>query len=276
MKEIIQSIFKSTEERIKNPFVGAFITSWLLFNWKPILFLFLSLKNIEDKIIYIETSFSKLSFVLWYPLLSCTSYILILPYLNLIFDELLKFSSSKRNVININRQKQIIENQKQLAIEEIKLEEAKSEFRERNTHNKLVEDLQKKINELEINSETEKKKSTELLEKLKFELANRDKITSNELRNFEKRYSESREEIMSLNNKIYEKDKQIQNLQSLLNDKDLKIKRESSRILRFENGIRIIERHEGDFKYYFNAENKEQYSEFEIQKMKKELEYEYV
>lgn len=273
MKEFLQSIFKSTEERIKNPFVAAFMTSWVLFNWKPILFLVFSAKNIEDKIKYIETSFSDICFVLWYPIASGIFYVLILPYLNLLFDELLKFSLLKRNIILINKQKLTIENQKQLAIEEIKLEEAKSDYRERNTHNKLVEDLLKKIKELELNSENEKNSSSELLEQLKSELANRDKITSNELRNFEKRYSESRKEIMMLNDKIFEKDKQIQDLQSLRNDENLKFNFDNSRIIRFENGMRVIERYEGNRKYYFNAETNERYDENEVEMLMKKFKY---
>jgi hypothetical protein len=56
MKEFLQSIFKSTQERIKNPFVGAFMTSWVLFNWKPILFLVFSVTSIEYKILYMKLS----------------------------------------------------------------------------------------------------------------------------------------------------------------------------------------------------------------------------
>ncbi len=193
--------------------------------------------------------------------------------MSLFFDQLLQYSSTKRNAILINKQKQTIENQKQLAIEEIKLEEAKTDYRERNTHNQLVEDLQKKIKELEFNSENEKKRSSELLDQLKSELANRDKITSNELRNFEKRYSESRGEIMMLNDKIFEKDKQIQDLQSLLNDENLKFDFGKSRILRFENGLRLVERGEGEKRYYYDYETKERYDEKEVEMLMKRYDY---
>lgn len=50
MKELLQSILSSVNERIKNPFVSAFITSWIIFNWQPIFLMILSIKNIEEKL----------------------------------------------------------------------------------------------------------------------------------------------------------------------------------------------------------------------------------
>ena len=273
MKEFLQSIFKSTEERIKNPFIGAFMTSWCLFNWKPILFLFFSSKIIEDKITYISSSFSNICFLLWFPLCSAIFYVLILPYLNLLIEELLKYSSIKRNSILINKQKQTIENQKELAIEEIKLEEAKTDYRERNTHNKLVEDLQKNIKDLEIKSDEEKKRNAELLNDLKSELLNRDTIASNEIKNFEKRYSESLSQMTELKEKIFEKDTQIQELKALLNNENLRFNNEISRIIRFDNGLQIIERLEGNRRHFYNYETNEKYDESEVEELKKKFNY---
>ena len=56
MKEFLQTIFKTSEERIKNPIIGSFFTSWLIFNWKPILFFIFTNKTVEEKIIYIENN----------------------------------------------------------------------------------------------------------------------------------------------------------------------------------------------------------------------------
>ncbi len=53
MKEFLQSIFKTTEERVKNPFIGAFMASWVVFNWKPLAFFIFAGKKIEEKINYI-------------------------------------------------------------------------------------------------------------------------------------------------------------------------------------------------------------------------------
>lgn len=275
MKEFLQSIFKTTEERVKNPFIGAFMTSWTLFNWKPILFLVFSSKNIEEKIKFIAENFSTTNFVLWFPLSAAVFYVLILPYISLLFDILLKYSLLKRNEIIINKQKQNIENQKQLAIEEIKLEEAKTNFRERSTHNKLVEDLQKINTGLETELQHEKVSSRSMIEELRSELNSREKMTNEELRNFERRYNESRKEISELNSKVFKKDEEIQSLKMILNDRELNEKEKLKRnIINFENGLQVIEQFDGNKIVYLNRETMQRYSEKDMKILMEKHSYE--
>jgi hypothetical protein len=274
MKEFLQSIFKTTQERVKNPFIGAFMTSWIVFNWKPILYFIFSSKDIEEKMKFIDENFSKINHLLWLPLSTAIFYVLILPYLSLLFDILLKYSLLKRNDIVISKQKQNIENQKQLAIEEIKLEEAKTDYRERNTHNKLVEDLQKRNKELEIEIQSEKESNRSMIEGLKSELTSKEKMMHEELRNFEQRYTESRKEISQLNNKLFEKDKEIQTLKVLLSDTELNNSNKISRsLIIFQNGLRVVERFDGNRITYENSETNEQYSEQEIKMLMEKYSY---
>lgn len=273
MKEFLQNIFKSTEERIKNPFIGAFITSWILFNWKPILFTFFSSKIIEEKINFIDENFVATNHILWYPLFAAIFYVLILPYISLLFDILLKYSLLKRNDIVVSKQKQNIENQKHLAIEEIKLEEAKTDFRERNTHNKLVEELQKRNKDLEIEVQNEKELNRSMVDELKSELTNRERMTHEELRNFEKRYSGTRKEINELNNKLFEKDQELQSLKMLLSDRELKDIERQNRIIKFENGLTVIEQFDGNKPLYFNIKTRERYPEKEIRMLMDKYKY---
>jgi hypothetical protein len=275
MKEILQSFFKTTEERIKNPFIGAFMTSWILFNWKPILFIILSSKNIEDKIKYISVEYSNIKFLIYFPIFTAIFYVLILPYLSLVFDILLKYSLLKRNEIVITKQKQNIENQKQLAIEEIRLEEAKTDFRERNTHNKLVEDLQSQNKNFEIEMQREKERNYKMIDELKSQLNERDKVTDNELKMFERRYSDSRKEISDLNSNLYEKDQQIQELKMLLRERDMnENERFRTNVIMFDNDLRIIERFDGNNVIYYNTETNERYSEKEIKRLMDTHKYE--
>lgn len=163
MKELFNTIFVTSKERISNPIIGTFIISWFAFNWKSLLVILFSSLTIENKIIYIESHFSNIGNLLLFPLTAVILYILVLPYFNLLFDYLLEFPRIKRNMISISKQKQLIENEKQLAIEEIKLEEAKIEFRERKNHNELVESLQKQIVEKDNQITEEIEKSESLL-----------------------------------------------------------------------------------------------------------------
>ena len=262
MKKILSSIFKSTEERIKNPFMGAFVTSWVLFNWKPILFLVFSSKLIEDKIEYIQSTFSNINTVFWYPLLATIFYILVLPYLNLLIDMLLKYSLLKRNIIIIDKQKLKIESEKQLAIEEIKLEEAKTEFRERSSHNLLVENLQNKIKKLEENLENISNQNSKQLDELKRKLSIKDVELYDNLTLIEEERSSFHQEIRKLNNLIFQKDEQIKELQFIYNNRGENL--ESYNINRtmsnkgrtiIKDDMGLIEIQEGENTMYYDKKN---------------------
>jgi len=169
MKELLQTIFMTSKERISNPIIGTFLISWTAFNWKPIIFLFISGQKIEDKITYIDSNLSSINNLLFFPLIAVFIYVLIIPYVNLLFEYLLEFSRIKRNFILISKQKQIIENKKELAIEEIKLEEAQTEFKERKNQNKLIEDLHKSILAKEEQLLIERERFNDLNKKIKEE-----------------------------------------------------------------------------------------------------------
>ena len=98
MKEFIQNIFDTSNERIKNPFIGSYIIAFFLFNWRPFFLLMFSDEKIEDKIIVINYEYCSKSSFFW-PLLIALFYILILPHLNLLFDALLLYSNSKKDAI---------------------------------------------------------------------------------------------------------------------------------------------------------------------------------
>lgn len=97
MKDIFNSIFKSSEERLKNPFIGTFIISFIPINWKPIIILLFSDKKIEDRINYILENFNNPGQTLVIPLLVATFYIGILPYIMMIFDKITFYALSQRN-----------------------------------------------------------------------------------------------------------------------------------------------------------------------------------
>ncbi len=229
---------------------------------------------------YIDSNFSSIQHLLWFPLCAAVFYVLALPYLSLVFELLLKTSLLKRNEILINRKKQNIDNEKQFAIEEIKLEEAKIEYRERNKHNKLVEELQVRNNNLEQEIASLNESNRSIIEELKSQLSIRDKMTKEEVRNFEKRYSDSRKEIKDLNEKLFGRDQEIQDLRMILNnrelyDNDLKDdKLNRGIIIRFENGMRILEKFDGNKAVYTNLKTNEMYSNDEVKQLMEEYPYE--
>lgn len=249
MKELLQTFFKTTEERLKNPFIGTFITSWLLFNWKAIVFFVLSSKDVEERITYIECNFSDIWFVLIFPLSSCVFYVLILPYLNLAIDSLLRYSNNKRNLILIENQKVLIENKKLLSIEEIKLEEAKTEFRERKNHNKLVEDLQQKIIDVEKDLQTEKESNSRIVNELKTDKINLRKQLESEIVNSQTNYNklvDRHERLMKDFNEIKERS---DSHKIFFKDKE---KEEGNVIYSNKEGLAIRKKIDGDRIYYID------------------------
>lgn len=169
MKELLKTIFATSKERVSNPIIGSFIISWIIFNWKALSLLLFSKQTIENKIIYIEKEFSDIYHLILLPLIITIIYILIIPYLNLLFEYLLEYSRVKRNKLLISNQKQLIQNNKELAIEELKLEEAKKEFMESKSQNILIDDFQKIIQDKEAQLEIERTRNKELNNKIKEE-----------------------------------------------------------------------------------------------------------
>jgi hypothetical protein len=95
MKELMQSLFETSNERIKNPFIGSYIIAFFVYNWRVFFLLIFSNAKIEDKIVVINHEYCNKSAMFW-PLGIALFYILILPYINLLFDYVLSFSNSKK------------------------------------------------------------------------------------------------------------------------------------------------------------------------------------
>lgn len=95
MKEILESFSESSRERIKNPIIGSFLTAFLIYNWKAIVFLIFSKAAIEDRIIVIKYEYSAYDSIL-FPVLISFGYLLILPYLSSFLDKILYNILTKR------------------------------------------------------------------------------------------------------------------------------------------------------------------------------------
>ncbi|EMX0849486.1 hypothetical protein AAF302_000693 [Pluralibacter gergoviae] len=81
IKEFASSTFNTALNRVKNPAFGAFSLSWCAFNWKSILYLFLSDGKALDKINYISSNSSWKTAIL-YPCISLVVICAILPWVN--------------------------------------------------------------------------------------------------------------------------------------------------------------------------------------------------
>lgn len=87
-KDLFQSILDSSKERIKSPIIGTYIISFVIYNWRTILFLIFSNASIEDKIIVINNEYCGL-IQLIIPLVITVIYILLFPFINLKIEKIL-------------------------------------------------------------------------------------------------------------------------------------------------------------------------------------------
>jgi hypothetical protein len=85
MKEFFTNWVKDNQVKITSPVIGAFISSWILFNWDRFLLLFWGEGKLPERLKAFQdtTNFSDAQFWFW-PLLLALIYVFGLPYLNIL------------------------------------------------------------------------------------------------------------------------------------------------------------------------------------------------
>ncbi len=141
MTEILNSFKDVTKERLKNPFIGSFIFAWIVFNWKPIIYIILSKDTIESRIQVISQYFSPITNTLIYPLLFALIYIIVLPYLMWLFEEL--YIKAIRERLNNKKQSDLerIERSIEITRRSLILENVKADYKETQELNDKIENL---------------------------------------------------------------------------------------------------------------------------------------
>lgn len=145
MKELIKSFFESSKERIKNPLIGTFAISWVLINWKPIFIILFSNLTIIERINEVELNHTSLKNNLIIPISIALFYVIILPYLMWLIDELIKKSTKGRKENIITQLVLDVQGKQKLANEENKLEDIKADHKDKAELNKQIEQLNKEI-----------------------------------------------------------------------------------------------------------------------------------
>lgn len=155
MKELITTFFHSSNERLKNPLIFSFLISWIAFNWKSILTLFLSDKKIEGRILYITENFNKTESTIYYPLAFSLGYVLFLPYFTWLIESLVRYAKEGRKENLLDEQLSDLKSKQKIAKEERKYEQERA-------GNIEISELNTKIDDLTIANE-EKQKTIESL-----------------------------------------------------------------------------------------------------------------
>lgn len=138
--ELIKDLIDTSKERLKTPISGAFLITFIIYNWRPILFLIFSEASIEDKIIVINHEYCSL-WAFLFPVFIALFYTLLIPKLMLKIDKSL-IETTEERIKNIYDSKGHAMS--------CKIELAKKEFELKNieTGNKQIEELLSQINNL--------------------------------------------------------------------------------------------------------------------------------
>jgi hypothetical protein len=143
MKEVLNSIYDTYKDRLKNPFFRSFLFSWIAFNWKPLSIIIVSKDSIYHRIEVIETCYDPNWYNLIIPLAIAIAYILVLPYIMWGLDYLTKTAIISRRDIAINIQIEKQKSSRKMILDKIDIEENMKEFLEKSEANKKSLDRKK-------------------------------------------------------------------------------------------------------------------------------------
>lgn len=147
--ELLKDIFESYKQRTKSPITGAFVISFIIWNWRPIIFLFFERASVSDKIVIINAEYCSYWAILG-PLVVTLVYVLIVPFLSMNLDRLL-LVTKKANLKSIYQEKIYDTLEKiELAKQEIRLQDVISRKLEVEELLEQINNLKSKIKEDEI------------------------------------------------------------------------------------------------------------------------------
>lgn len=114
IKDVIGAFRQTSLERVKNPFLGAFVFSWIAFNWQALVILLFSEKTIEKRLGMINDHYDIDSFLLG-PI--CTSILItfLLPQINKIITKIQDKPNSDTIELTLNSKIKIAELQQSIA-----------------------------------------------------------------------------------------------------------------------------------------------------------------
>ena len=184
-KEIHNTTKDISIERIKSPLLSAFAISWFIFNWKIILILFLSEKNINEKIIKIDELTNTVDGILL-PFAAAIFYAAIYPLIN--YTIFLKHNKYKKQV-EIKKVKSSIE------VLNIMLEKVQLESQLEKTKFNAQQELEQKRQQME----EDKMENEHRLEEHKLRLE-KEKVNIKNQNNYQKK-----KKVTTKNNKFTKK-----------------------------------------------------------------------
>lgn len=157
LRDIFASFRQTSLERVKSPFLGAFVFSWIGFNWQMLAILFFSKNSIEERLKFINSNFDVWNY-LSAPL--CTSALIafLLPQINKAITKIQDKPNSETIELTLSSKIRVAELQQSIAeIEARKKLADKKEERYIEESISLIKVDNKRLHELVLSLEIEVK-----------------------------------------------------------------------------------------------------------------------
>lgn len=249
-KDIFSAFRQNSLERIKSPFLGAFVFSWFGFNWQMLSILFFSKQNILGRLDYINSYFNVGDYILA-PVSTTILICLFLPSANKFVTKFQKGTNHETNMLILQSKIDIASKQVEIADYEAKKklaeerekknidanihailkenidsrEEIKSQNEKISLNNILIRDLnnevdnlKKEMNASKSSSETHAGmhlKSLKTIAHLKAEIE-KNKSEKLELIQLKEQNEELTEKLMSISSALNSREKEVLKLESEL------------------------------------------------------------
>ncbi|ASN14888.1 hypothetical protein B7764_06680 [Pantoea ananatis] len=249
-KDIFSAFRQSSLERIKSPFLGAFVFSWIGFNWQMLSILFLSKQNILGRLDYINTHFDVGNYILG-PISTTFIICLLLPSANKFVTKFQKGTNHETNMLILQSKIDIASKQVEIADYEAKKklaeerekknidanihailkenidsrEEIKSQNEKISLNNTLIRDLNNEVDNLKKDMNASKSssethagmhlKSLKTIAHLKAEIE-KNKSEKLELNQLKEKNEELTEKLMAISSALNSREKEVLKLESEL------------------------------------------------------------
>jgi hypothetical protein len=117
LNELRKSIQTIVYERISSPFSGAFILSWIVWNWKLLYYLLFSSEKVVERIDYVQSNFINIRTTLLFPLLSTIFLVVLFPFITIgSYWVWLKFKSLQNEIQNQVEKNQLLTIEKSIEL----------------------------------------------------------------------------------------------------------------------------------------------------------------
>lgn len=212
VRDLYSSFRQTSLERVKSPFLGAFVFSWLAFNWQALAILFFSERKIEEKIKHINENYDVAS-LLVAPIFTSVLIAFFLPQINKLITKIQDKPNSDTIELTLSSKIKVAKLQQSIAEHEARKRLAdKKEERNieeniesiKNENSKLNDAIV--LNELQIKELTEDLNTSKINEnnhkaKMNSAIETRDKMEK-DLRNISEANKELNTTIRSLREQI--------------------------------------------------------------------------